>query len=91
MNYCLPIPARDWESLMHHNPLIVSELDCNKDEEERQSHDQVLQLNPDQEQIYNTILNQIIRDPTKAQFFIYGLAGTGKTFLYKCICHYYRS
>jgi len=35
LDYGLRIPAQDWESLIHHNPLISSELDYDKDEKKR--------------------------------------------------------
>jgi len=91
INYSLLLPIPDWESLIHENPLMAFELDYNKDQEKRLGDDRLVQLNDCQCQIYNFVLSQLLRDSTKGQFFIHGPAGTGKTFLYKCICHYYRS
>ena len=49
------------------------------------------QLNPDQRSCFDTIVATINTDPRTAHFFIQGPAGTGKTFLYRCLCHHYRS
>jgi len=49
------------------------------------------QLNEGQRQIYDFVFSQLLRDSTKGQYFIFGLAYTDMTFVYKCICHYYRS
>jgi len=77
--------------LIHENPLMASELDYDKDQEKRLGDDKLVQLNDGQRQIYDFVLSQLLRDSTKGQFFIHRPAGIGKTFLYKCICHYYRS
>ena len=31
IDYSLPLPIQDWESLIHENPLMASELDYDKD------------------------------------------------------------
>jgi len=77
--------------MIHKNPLMASELDYDKDQEKPFGDDRVVQLNEGQRQIYDSVLSQLSRDSTKGQFFIHVHTGTGKTFLYKCICHYYRS
>ena len=49
------------------------------------------QLNPDQRSCFDVIVTAIETDPRNAHFFLQGPAGTGKTFLYRCLCHHYRS
>jgi hypothetical protein len=49
------------------------------------------QLNPDQVSCFETIEAAITDDLQTAQFYLQGPGGIGKTFLYKAICHYYRS
>jgi len=90
IDYGLPLPIQDWESLIHENPLMASESDYDKDQEKRLGNERLVQLNDSQRQIY-VVLSQLLRDSKKGQFFIHGPVGTGKTYLYKCICHYYRS
>ena len=49
------------------------------------------QLNTDQRSCFDVIVTAIEADPKNAHFFLQGPAGTGKTFLYRCLCHHYRS
>lgn len=48
-------------------------------------------LNLDQQQCFERVISAVdsIREETRPYFFIQGLAGTGKTFLYSVLCHYY--
>jgi len=59
--------------------------------EQENSIRQSTQLNSEQKTAYDTIIYQINIDSSMAQFFIQGPACTGKTFLYKCLCNYYRA
>ena len=45
----------------------------------------------DQVACFNTIIATINIDPQTARFFLQGPIGTSKIFLYRCLCHYYRS
>ena len=49
------------------------------------------QLNPDQEACFRTITQRFADDPQRAHFYLQGPGGTGKTFLYKTLYHYFRS
>jgi hypothetical protein len=49
------------------------------------------QLNSDQLSCFQTIVTAIAVDLQTAHFYLQGPGGTGKTFLYKTICYYYRS
>ena len=49
------------------------------------------QLNSDQQTCFQTIVTAITDDPQTAHFYLQGPGGTGKTFLYKALCHDYRS
>jgi hypothetical protein len=48
-------------------------------------------LNIDQKACFNSIIEAIENEPATAHFYLQGPGGTGKTFLYLTICHYYRS
>jgi superfamily II DNA or RNA helicase len=48
------------------------------------------QLNVDQRSCFQTIMAAITDDAQTAHFYLQGPGGTGKTFLYKTLCHYYR-
>ena len=88
--YQLPLPQHDWVSTLHTNPLIAEELQYDLDQEQLLGEQRESQLNPNQQIAYATIINRIATEPSKAQFFLQGPAGYGKTFLYKCICNYFR-
>jgi hypothetical protein len=49
------------------------------------------QLNVDQRSCFQTIMAAITDDAQTAHFYLQGPGGTGKTFLYKTLCHYYYS
>jgi hypothetical protein len=48
------------------------------------------QLNPDQQSCFTEIVTAIETDPQTAHFYLQGPGGTGKTFLYKTLCYYFR-
>jgi hypothetical protein len=48
-------------------------------------------FNADQLQAFNTIVLAITDNPQTAHFYLQGPGGTGKTFLYKALCYYYRA
>jgi hypothetical protein len=49
------------------------------------------QLNIDQYSCFQTIIAVVTDNTQTAHFYLQGPGGTGKTFLYKTLCHYYRS
>ena len=49
------------------------------------------QLNPDQSRCFEEVVNAVTNTPKTAHFYLQGPGGTGKTFLYKTICHYFRA
>ena len=69
--------------------MILSKLQYDIDEQQAFANQYCAQLNPNQQDRYTTIVQTIASQPLEAQFFMQGPAGTGKTFLYKCLCHYY--
>jgi hypothetical protein len=48
-------------------------------------------FNAEQLQSFNTIVSAITDSPQTAHFYLQGPGGTGKTFLYKALCYYYRA
>ncbi len=84
-DFKLPLPVWDWgrahdRATNQHDPIAETALAV-----KMQS-----QLNTDQLSCFNTIVTAIADDPQTAQFYLQGPGGTGKTFLYKTLCHYYR-
>lgn len=49
------------------------------------------QLNIDQETCFQTIVRTVTDGPQAAYFYLQGPGGTGKTFLYRTLYHYFRS
>src|SRR5579871_6610697 len=84
-DYFLPCNTFDWARALE---LADSEFDINY--EKRLADEMKAQLNADQLACFQTITNAIENDPQTAHFYLQGPGGTGKTFLYKTICHYYR-
>jgi PIF1-like helicase len=80
----LPSCNYDWSS-------AVGIANCEFDPIEEASLGDDLQskLNADQKSCFDTIVAAIANDPQTAHFYLQGPGGTGKTFLYKTLCHYY--
>ena len=72
------------------NELITTELDYDPIEQITEHDISLAKLNSDQRHAYTTILHSI-NDGVKSLYFVQGPAGTGKTFLYKVLCNYFRS
>jgi PIF1-like helicase len=89
-DFHLPLPQYDW-GCNDGNELITAELDYDMVEEDALATERYAQLNANQTACFNTIVTAIATDPQTAHFFLQGPAGTGKTFLYKCLCNYYRA
>jgi hypothetical protein len=49
------------------------------------------QLNVDQKACFQTIVNRVTDDPQTAHFYLQGLGGTSKTFLYKTLYYHFHS
>jgi len=85
LDYGLPLNLFNW-ALYHtsttraHDPAFKTSLATTMRE----------QLNADQLSCFETIIAAVDNDPQTAHFYLQGPGGTGKTFLYKTLCHYYR-
>jgi hypothetical protein len=84
-DYGLPSPIHDWghfenPPLEYYNPVEQSQL----------ANEIIRQFNTDQAACFEAITSTIDNNPASAHFFVQGPAGTGKTFLYRGLCHYYR-
>ncbi|EIE88043.1 hypothetical protein RO3G_12754 [Rhizopus delemar RA 99-880] len=47
-------------------------------------------MNVGQKTVFDEIIDSISSNPNTAYFFLQGSAGTGKTFAYNALCHYFR-
>ncbi|CAI4220356.1 unnamed protein product, partial [Auanema sp. JU1783] len=58
--------------------------------EKEQYQQKYSQLNDQQRSAFDTICHAVDSGSDNSHFFLQGPAGTGKTFLYNTLCHYYR-
>ena len=84
-NHGLPRPVHNWTS--QHQ---ASGQAYQPTQEASIGAEMLAQLNTDQRKCFDTILAAVTDDPQTAHFYLQGPGGTGKTFLYKTLCHYYR-
>ena len=73
------------------NPLSLDALDINIEEERRQFMDAKASFSTGKASAFNLVTSTIDNRRRRNSFFLQGPAGTGKTFLYKTLCNYYRS
>jgi hypothetical protein len=85
----MPLPQRDWDAEAL-NPLIAEQLDYNRDTERELADQQIALLNPDQRRAFDKVVNSVQQKLGKT-YFLNGPGGTGKTFVYKTLCHRLRS
>ena len=81
----MPQPVFDWD-LHTGNALITEQLDYNREAESNVATAMVAQLNPEQRASYDTVLSAVLTGSGET-FFLSGPGGTGKTFVYRTLCH----
>lgn len=91
--------ARDFPNMPHStiewataevNSLITAELSYDRTAEQAQADINTALFNAEQQASYDTIVNAAT-NRAPALFFLHGAAGTGKTFVYRTICHTLRA
>jgi hypothetical protein len=80
----LPLPEVEWKQQVQ-NDLIAEELEYDRQDQADITQTLVPMLNEKQLESYNSIMRSL-EQPIATHFFLQGPAGTGKTFLYRCIC-----
>ncbi|POS82310.1 hypothetical protein EPUL_006433, partial [Erysiphe pulchra] len=83
-------PTHRW-SRQEQNNLIADAMRFDQYEERVLFDQSILSFSSGQNSAFNTIPNVIDNGLRPNTFFLQGPAGTGKTFLYKVLCNYYRS
>ena len=87
----MPRPIQDWHIREQQtNPLIAEQMAYHRDTELAAFTTKHPLLNAEQAHAYQAIINRI-EHGDGGMFFINGPGGTGKTFVYKVICHKVRS
>ncbi|KAI5888542.1 uncharacterized protein SCHCODRAFT_01057211, partial [Schizophyllum commune H4-8] len=86
----MPVPQRDWGAYSD-NPYIAEQLtQYDPDVESEQAHQLIALMNADQRTAFDAIIASVnARDGQL--FFLNGPGGTGKTFIYKALCHCLRA
>ena len=69
------------------NLLLAEEYNYNTEAQATLHNTPLAQMNIQRKHFFNKIISSL-KEPTTAQFFLQGPAGTGKTFLYRAICSY---
>jgi DNA replication protein DnaC len=85
----MPSVQRDWED-RRTNPYISEQLAYNRDSELNFAEQNIPTLNDDQRLAFDKIFASAYAQDGK-MFFVHGPGGTGKTFLYKTLCHRLRA
>lgn len=85
----LPLPQYDWDSLLRHQ----SASDTVYDPQQQASLFEQLspQMNAGQRAAFQEIASRIADPSRDCIFFVQGPGGTGKSFLWKCLCAHYRA
>jgi hypothetical protein len=91
----MPLPRENWSQISN-NPFVSEQLSYNVDEERNLflQHIERIQHVPEQLDAYNQIIKSIDDkrpEDACAIFFLNGAGGTGKTYLYRTLCHKLRS
>jgi hypothetical protein len=81
----MPTFQIDWDAQVD-NPLIAEQLDYNRDEERLRADHNIALLNEEQSSAFDRIMESVNQNSGKT-FFLSGPGGTGKTFVYKTVCH----
>jgi len=99
MEYGLPEPVLNWVvgQVRVTNPVMAEELAYDPRQEKENSDRMRAQLNPEQVSCFEEIIKAVEQydchphGNRSSGFFLQGAAGTGKTFLYNCLCSYLRA
>ena len=87
----MPLPIQDWGIREQQvNPLIAEQLAYDREAERQAFTAKHPLMNAEQLHAYQEVMNSVEQAEGK-MFFLNGPGGTGKTFVYKLICHKVRS
>lgn len=88
-NFNMPKPHQNWAARAE-NCLIADQLEYDRRVEQEQEHTQLPLLNAEQRDAFSRIVESIEHERGEV-FFLNGPGGTGKTFVYKVLCHHVRA
>jgi hypothetical protein len=85
----MPLPQMNWGQIVG-NRLLAEQKDYDPEEQQRLADEYIAKLNADQQKAFDTIM-EAIQNKSGDCFFLSGPGGTGKTFVYKTLCHALRA
>ena len=85
----MPLIRQQWEQSLH-NQLLQDAMNYDREEQQNFAITAITSLYDDQREAFNQIWNSIQNDLGHI-FFIDGSGGTGKTYLYRTLCHTIRA
>lgn len=85
----MPRPHRNWNQHAE-NSFIAEQMSYDLSREQECALEHIQALNTEQRSAFDNIIDSVDNKLGKP-FFLYGAGGTGKTFVYKTICHHLRS
>jgi hypothetical protein len=88
-DFNIPVPHQAWGERAA-NRLIANHLSYNRHVEHQEELTQVPLLNNEQREAYLRIVDSV-KHERGTVFFLNGPGGTGKTFVYKAVCHHVRA
>ena len=89
-DFSLPRNVHAWERV-DGNTLLAIELDYNAADELLARNANYEKFNVGQRDAFNRIVTAVESGSAESHFFLHGPAGTGKTFLYRTLCHHFRA
>jgi hypothetical protein len=89
-DFCLPRVIHHWVD-DERFPQTAHIRNFNHNEEGQQYEGMAETMNNNQRAVFQIITEAIERSPVTAHFFLEGAGDTGKTYLYRALCSYYRS
>ena len=83
----MPQPQEDWDALIG-NRLIAEQRNYDMAQEEQVAAQRIPTLNAGQHSAFDLIVTAVM-NKTGQSFFLHGPGGTGKTYVYNTLCHYF--
>ncbi|KDR70316.1 hypothetical protein GALMADRAFT_40373, partial [Galerina marginata CBS 339.88] len=84
----MPQPQENWDAMIG-NRLIAEQRNYDMAHEEQLAAQRIPTLNAGQQAAFDCIV-AAVTNKTGQCFFLHGPGGTGKTYVYNTLCHYFR-
>jgi len=84
----MPQVQQQWADALQ-NPLIARERAYDPEREVQLAQERIVRFNQDQRSAFDAIAD-VVEARLGQSFFLHGAGGTGKTFVYNTLCHFFR-